>query len=127
MISPGLRRRDALRSPARRGGRDRGVLFPQEAWATRRCTNGVSALGSGAPQPASNDRCTGDRGEGNTVPIVIDVESPMTDANYVKTILVVADGNPLPGVARFDLSPINGRAHVEFDSARADRNITAVA
>jgi len=38
----------------------------------------------------------------------------MTDANYVKTILVVADGNPLPGVARFDLAPINGRSHVEF-------------
>jgi sulfur-oxidizing protein SoxY len=52
----------------------------------------------------------------------------MSDANYVKTILVVADGNPLAGVARFDLSPLNGRAHVEFRMRLAQtQNVTAVA
>jgi sulfur-oxidizing protein SoxY len=73
----------------------------------------------GAPEIAEN---------GNTVPITIDVESPMTDASYVKSIILVADGNPLPGVARFELTPANGQAHVEFRIRLAQtQNITAVA
>ncbi len=59
----------------------------------------------GAPEIAEN---------GNTVPITIDVDSPMTEQSYVKTIVLAAEGNPLPGVARFDLTPANGKAHVEF-------------
>ena len=131
MISPGLRRRDALAF----AGRGAAVaiaacLFPQEAWATTAdAQTALAALGSGAPQPGKVTIGAPEIAEnGNTVPIVIDVESPMTDASYVKTILVVADGNPLPGVARFDLSPINGRAHVEFRIRLAQtENITAVA
>jgi sulfur-oxidizing protein SoxY len=73
----------------------------------------------GAPEIAEN---------GNTVPITIDVDSPMTAQSYVKTIVVAADGNPLPGVARFDLSPDNGQAHVEFRIRLAQtQQITAVA
>ncbi|MBC5810640.1 MAG: thiosulfate oxidation carrier protein SoxY [Candidatus Eremiobacteraeota bacterium] len=65
---------------------------------------------------------------GNTVPIVVAVDSPMTDANYVKTIWIAADGNPLPGVARFDLTPVNGEARVEFRIRLAQtENVIAVA
>lgn len=51
---------------------------------------------------------------GNTVPIGISVDSPMTDQSYVKTIALAADGNPLPGVAVIHLTPANGQANVNF-------------
>jgi len=34
---------------------------------------------------------------GNTVPLSVTVDAPMTADNYVSEILVVADGNPNPG------------------------------
>ena len=36
---------------------------------------------------------------GNTVPMTVTVDSPMTDASHVQAILIVADGNPNAGVA----------------------------
>jgi len=131
MIPIYIRRRDALVLAGR--GTALAVaacLFPQRAWATPADAQAaLAALGGGAPQPGKVTIGAPEIAEnGNTVPIVIDVDSPMTDASYVKTILVVADGNPLPGVARFDLSPANGRAHVEFRIRLAQtENITAVA
>lgn len=50
---------------------------------------------------------------GNTVPISISVESPMTAADHVKRIHVFADKNPTPDVAVFHLTPANGRAQVD--------------
>jgi sulfur-oxidizing protein SoxY len=47
---------------------------------------------------------------GNAVPLQIVVDSPMTAEDYVSEILVVADGNPRPGMAKFILSPMSGRA-----------------
>jgi len=47
---------------------------------------------------------------GNTVPLSVVVDAPMTADNYVSEILVVADGNPNPGVATFHLSPLTGKA-----------------
>jgi sulfur-oxidizing protein SoxY len=47
---------------------------------------------------------------GNAVPLAFTVESPMTDASYVKEVLVLADGNPGPGVAEFHFSPASGVA-----------------
>jgi sulfur-oxidizing protein SoxY len=47
---------------------------------------------------------------GNTVPLSIAVDSPMDAGDYVSEILVVTDGNPFPGVAKFQLSPMSGRA-----------------
>ncbi|HKS85078.1 MAG TPA: thiosulfate oxidation carrier protein SoxY [Pseudolabrys sp.] len=47
---------------------------------------------------------------GNTVPLSVSVDAPMTTDNYVSEILVVADGNPNPGVATFHLSPLAGKA-----------------
>lgn len=47
---------------------------------------------------------------GNTVPLSVSVDAPMTADNYVSDILVVADGNPNPGVATFQFSPLSGKA-----------------
>jgi sulfur-oxidizing protein SoxY len=47
---------------------------------------------------------------GNTVPLSIAVDSPMSADDYVSDILVVSDGNPFPGIARFQLTPMSGRA-----------------
>ena len=47
---------------------------------------------------------------GNTVPLSVSVDAPMTADDYVSDILVVADGNPNPGVATFQFSPLAGKA-----------------
>jgi sulfur-oxidizing protein SoxY len=49
---------------------------------------------------------------GNAVPITVDVESPMTAADYVRAVHIFADGNPSPRVASFHFSPRNGIARV---------------
>jgi sulfur-oxidizing protein SoxY len=65
---------------------------------------------------------------GNTVPIAITVDSPMTDANYVKKITMLGDGNPQAEIASFDLTPAMGQAHVEFRIRLAQtQNVVAVA
>jgi sulfur-oxidizing protein SoxY len=49
---------------------------------------------------------------GNSVPVTITVDSPMTAADHVKTIYIISPENPLPDVARFHLGPRSGRAKV---------------
>jgi sulfur-oxidizing protein SoxY len=51
---------------------------------------------------------------GNSVPLTIRVESPMTDADHVTRILVMAERNPRPRVIEVDLTPDAGRA--EFNT-----------
>ncbi|MBM3508945.1 MAG: thiosulfate oxidation carrier protein SoxY [Alphaproteobacteria bacterium] len=60
---------------------------------------------------------------GNAVPLEVAVESPMSEADYVRSIHIVADGNPHPAVASFHLTPANGRAHVttRFRLAKSQR------
>ncbi len=65
---------------------------------------------------------------GNTVPLSISVDAPMTADNYVSEILVVAEGNPHPGVARFHFSPMSGKALVSTRiRLAATQNIVVVA
>ena len=47
---------------------------------------------------------------GNTVPVEFSVDSPMTDDDHVTDVLVLADGNPSPGVATFHFTPMSGVA-----------------
>jgi sulfur-oxidizing protein SoxY len=47
---------------------------------------------------------------GNTVPLSVAVDAPMTADNYVSEVMVVAEGNPNPGVATFHFSPMSGKA-----------------
>ncbi len=49
---------------------------------------------------------------GSTVPITILVDSPMTPDNYVKAIHIVSEGNPIPELISFHLSPDLGKAEV---------------
>jgi sulfur-oxidizing protein SoxY len=49
---------------------------------------------------------------GNTVPFELAVESPMTDADYIKAVHIFAPGNPQPDVASFLFTPASGKAAV---------------
>jgi sulfur-oxidizing protein SoxY len=49
---------------------------------------------------------------GNTVPLTVTVDSPMTEASHVKAIHVFTEKNPQPNVASFYLGPLAGRASV---------------
>jgi sulfur-oxidizing protein SoxY len=49
---------------------------------------------------------------GTAVPLAVTVESPMTQADHVTDVLVVADRNPNPRVATFHFTPLSGRAEV---------------
>ena len=65
---------------------------------------------------------------GNTVPMTVMVESPMTEQSYVTDVLIVADGNPRAGVATFHFSPASGVAEANTRIRLAStQNIIAVA
>ena len=53
---------------------------------------------------------------GNTVPFTISVDSPMTEADHVKTLTVISTGNPVPTIAAFHFTPDAGRAFVSSAS-----------
>ena len=65
---------------------------------------------------------------GNTVPMTVSVESPMTEQSYVSDVLVVAEGNPRGGVATFHFSPASGVAEVNTRIRLAEtQNVIAIA
>jgi len=47
---------------------------------------------------------------GNTVPMTVTVDSPMTEQSHVTEVLIVANENPRSGVATFHFSPASGVA-----------------
>ena len=47
---------------------------------------------------------------GNTVPVGVSIESPMTDGDYVKTVHLFAEKNPVADVASIHFTPANGEA-----------------
>jgi sulfur-oxidizing protein SoxY len=57
---------------------------------------------------------------GNSVPLTVTVESPMTAADHVKAIHVFTEKNPLPNVVSFRLGPRAGRARVATRIRLAD-------
>jgi sulfur-oxidizing protein SoxY len=65
---------------------------------------------------------------GNTVPMTVSVESPMSEQSYVTEVLVVGDGNPNAGMATFHFSPASGAAEANTRiRLAASQNIIAVA
>jgi sulfur-oxidizing protein SoxY len=65
---------------------------------------------------------------GNSVPLSVAVESPMTDADHVKAIHVFTEKNPLPDVVSVTLGPRAGRAVISTRVRLADtQTVTAVA
>ena len=57
---------------------------------------------------------------GNLVVLKVSVESPMTANDYVKSIHVIAEGNPLPNIFTVYLSPRSGTANVTTRVRLAD-------
>lgn len=49
---------------------------------------------------------------GHAVPVRVAVDSPMTAADHVRSITVIAERNPRPIVATFTLGPHSGRAQI---------------
>ncbi len=49
---------------------------------------------------------------GNLVTIKVSVDSPMTQAEHVKAVHLIAEGNPLPNIVSFFLGPRAGRAEI---------------
>ena len=65
---------------------------------------------------------------GNTVPLTVSVESPMTSDDYVKAIHVFNEKNPQPHVFNAWLSPANGRAVIATRIKLADaQKVVAIA
>tara|TARA_B110000438_G_scaffold279759_1_gene304450 strand:- start:539 stop:1024 length:486 start_codon:yes stop_codon:yes gene_type:complete len=65
---------------------------------------------------------------GNTVPIAVEVQSPMTGEDHVKALHVYAEGNPQPDVATFRFTPQSGKARISTRMRMIkSQNIVAVA
>ena len=90
----------------------------------------TEALGAGATPQVGRIKVElpGLAENGNSVPLRVSVESPMTAADHVKTIYVFSEKNPVSNVVRFHIGPRAGRAKV-MTSIRlaATQRITAVA
>ncbi len=81
---------------------------PAEAEAAIKSLIGNAAFAEGKvqlklPQIAEN---------GATVPLRVVMDSPMTEADHVKAIHILAEGNPLPNVVSFYFTPRSGKADV---------------
>ncbi|HUL92678.1 MAG TPA: thiosulfate oxidation carrier protein SoxY [Burkholderiales bacterium] len=65
---------------------------------------------------------------GNSVPIKITVDSPMTEADHVKSIHLYSEKNPVRNMANFYLGPRAGRAEIDSRVRLAgSQKVTAVA
>lgn len=65
---------------------------------------------------------------GNSVPIRITVDSPMTEADHVKSIHLYAERNPVRNMANFYLGPRAGKAEINSRVRLAgSQKVTAVA
>ena len=105
-------------------------LVPASALASQPVRDRLMAFTGGAtpqegrvhldlPQVAEN---------GEAVPLTVAVDSPMTDADHVAEVLILAHANPRPTVATFAFSPLSGRAEVTTRIRLADtQTVTAVA
>ena len=82
------------------------ISFAQSNQATDRIneiTNGLGATESDIwldlPEIAEN---------GNQVKVSFEMDSPMTENDHIKTVYILADGNPSPNVAKFSFTPEMG-------------------
>ena len=65
---------------------------------------------------------------GLVVPLGFEVESPMTEKDYVKAVHFFAEGNPSPGLASFYFTPMSPKAAAAIRIRLAQtQNIVAVA
>lgn len=65
---------------------------------------------------------------GNTVPLSLTIESPMTAESHVKEVMILADGNPNAGVATLMFTPLSGKAEASIRIRLATtQNVVAIA
>lgn len=65
---------------------------------------------------------------GLVVPLGVDVESPMTEGDYVRAVHIFGDGNPLPGIISCKFTPACGKASAAIRMRLAQtQNIVCVA
>src|ERR1043165_8911275 len=65
---------------------------------------------------------------GNTVPMTVSVNHPMTTDDYVKSIHVFNEKNPQPNIGNFYLGPASGRAQISTRIRLADtQKVVAIA
>ena len=65
---------------------------------------------------------------GNSVPLKLSVDSPMSVGDHVKAIYVFSERNPVSNVVRFHLGPRSGVARVQTSiRLAATQRITAIA
>ncbi|GAB4347067.1 MAG: hypothetical protein Kow006_06380 [Gammaproteobacteria bacterium] len=108
-----------------------GSMFPGRTFAgPEEAAKWISKITGGAaakqgnitielPQIAEN---------GNTVPVTVKVDHPMTEKSYIESIYLIAERNPAPEVADFHLSPANGAAEVSIRMRLAEtQKVVAVA
>lgn len=50
---------------------------------------------------------------GYSVPLKVEIDSPMTESDYVKRVAILSPRNPLPLIAQYHFSPRSGRAHID--------------
>jgi sulfur-oxidizing protein SoxY len=107
MVASRVTRRTALVAMA-------SVLVARNAFATTdQAKEWLAGLAKGTPKDGRVTLKAPEIAEnGNAVPLTVSVESEMSEKSYVKAIYVAADGNPNPGVAVFELTPLSGKAEV---------------
>lgn len=111
MIASRLTRRTALMAPLVAIA---GALVARNAFATAdQAKEWLAGHAKGTPKDGKVTLKAPEIAEnGNAVPLTVSVESGMTEKSYVKAIYVAADGNPNPGVAVFELTPLSGKAEI---------------
>ena len=66
--------------------------------------------------------------DGHSVPLIVRVDSPMSDADHVRRIDLVSEKNPVPLMATFFLGPHMGRAEIESRvRLNGTQRVTAIA
>src|SRR5690554_2184801 len=107
-----------------------GGLMPSAARASNGHEDAISAFTGGAtpemgrvsldvPEIAEN---------GNTVPMTVRVDSPMTADDHVEAVLILTSANPNPGVATFNFTPMSGSAEANTRIRLAEtQDVIAVA
>ena len=93
-----------------------GALVARHAIATTdQAKDWLAGHAKGAPKDGKVSLKAPEIAEnGNAVPLTVSVDSEMSDKTWVKAIYIAADGNPNPGVAVYEFTPLSGKAEVSL-------------
>jgi len=126
----GRTRREALRSVAGAAALIGCGTASHAAWAEAAMAAAIALTGGRRPETSDRIRLTLPRAfeRGDAVPLMVEVKTAMTDADYVKRLHLLAEANPLPEIASFHFTPRSGRGRVVTRIRLAKtQNVMAVA